>query len=91
MFGAAQGAYADRVAADWKSLQPLPQNMSFDQGAGETDVSGYCHYWRGLTQWMIAGLQVTWPTSYEALVGRAELKPGDSTSLRLLNFVSALY
>ena len=22
------------------------------------------------------GLYVTWPTSYEALVGRAELKPG---------------
>ncbi|KAG2078983.1 NAD(P)-binding protein [Suillus decipiens] len=24
-----------------------------------------------------AGLQITWPTSYEALVGRAELKPGE--------------
>lgn len=25
------------------------------------------------------GLQVTWPTSYEALVGRAELKPGTAS------------
>ncbi|KAI0768415.1 alcohol dehydrogenase [Irpex lacteus] len=56
VFGAGQGAYAERVAIDWKSLQPLPANMTYDQGAG---------------------LQVTWPTSYEALVGRAELKPGE--------------
>jgi NADPH:quinone reductase len=27
--------------------------------------------------WQRAGLFVTWPTSYEALVGRAELKPGE--------------
>jgi len=25
---------------------------------------------------LISGLFVTWPTSYEAFVGRAELKPG---------------
>jgi len=56
VFGAAQGAYAEKVAARWDRLVPLPANMSFEQGAG---------------------LFVTWPTSYEALVGRAELKPGE--------------
>lgn len=25
---------------------------------------------------LISGLSITWPTSYEAFVGRAELKPG---------------
>jgi len=56
VFGASQGAYAEKVAANWRLLQPLPLNMTYDQGAG---------------------LYVTWPTSYEALVGRAELKPGE--------------
>ena len=41
---------------EWQKLIPLPDNISFDQGAG---------------------LFVTWPTSYEALVGRAELKKGE--------------
>ncbi|EAU91399.2 alcohol dehydrogenase [Coprinopsis cinerea okayama7 len=56
VFGAQTGAFADKVAVDWDKLIPLPDNISFDQGAG---------------------LYVTWPTSYEALVGRAELKPGE--------------
>ncbi|OCB90660.1 alcohol dehydrogenase [Sanghuangporus baumii] len=56
VFGFSQGAYADRVAANWKQMLPLPRNMTYDQGAG---------------------LHITWPTSYEALVGRGELKPGD--------------
>ncbi|KAI0780315.1 alcohol dehydrogenase [Fomes fomentarius] len=56
VFGAAQGAFGERVAVAWESLVPLPDNMTYDQGAG---------------------LYVTWPTSYEALVGRAELKPGE--------------
>lgn len=29
-----------------------------------------------------AGLFITWPTSYEALVGRAELKPGARSAVR---------
>ncbi|KAG6900764.1 hypothetical protein C0993_002188 [Termitomyces sp. T159_Od127] len=56
VFGAGQGAYADKVAADVGQLLPLPDNITYDQGAG---------------------LFVTWPTSYEALVGRADLKPGE--------------
>ena len=55
IFGVGQGAFAERIAANWKHLVPLPDNMTYDQGAG---------------------LHITWPTSYEALVGRAELKPG---------------
>lgn len=35
VFGAAQGAFADKVAAPWKQLNPLPDTMSFDEGAGE--------------------------------------------------------
>ncbi|EPT04976.1 NAD-binding protein [Fomitopsis schrenkii] len=56
VFGAVQGAYADKLAAKWRALLPLPDAMTYDQGAG---------------------LFITWPTSYEALVGRAELKPGE--------------
>ncbi|TFL04516.1 alcohol dehydrogenase [Pterulicium gracile] len=56
VFGAAQGAFAEVVKAKWQSLLPLPDHLSYEQGAG---------------------LFVTWPTSYEALVGRAELKAGE--------------
>ncbi|ELU42457.1 alcohol dehydrogenase [Rhizoctonia solani AG-1 IA] len=50
------GAYAERVAAKWQNLHPIPNGFSFEQAAG---------------------LFVTWPTSYEALVGRAQLQPGE--------------
>ncbi|KAI0930554.1 hypothetical protein AcV5_007236 [Taiwanofungus camphoratus] len=56
VFGDAEGAYADRIAVQWKRLMPLPENISYDQGAV---------------------LSVTWPTCYEALVGRAKLKPDE--------------
>ncbi|KAH9949003.1 alcohol dehydrogenase [Amylocystis lapponica] len=56
VFGFSQGAYADQCVASWKMLAPLPDNMTFDQGAG---------------------MYITWPTSYEGLVGRAELKSGE--------------
>ena len=35
MFGATQGAYADKISVDYKYMLPLPKNMTFDQGAGE--------------------------------------------------------
>ncbi|CAA7257485.1 unnamed protein product [Cyclocybe aegerita] len=53
VFGAQIGAFADKVAADPDRVIALPDNVSFEQGAG---------------------LFITWPTSYEALIGRAELK-----------------
>ncbi|KAF8906523.1 hypothetical protein CPB84DRAFT_1769991 [Gymnopilus junonius] len=56
VFGAAQGSFADKIVVDFERVIPLPDNLTFDQGAG---------------------LYVTWPTSYEALVGRAELKKGE--------------
>lgn len=56
VFGAGQGAYAERTATEWRKLHPVPRGMSYDQAAG---------------------LFVTYPTSYEALVGRAALKPGE--------------
>ncbi|KAF8629656.1 hypothetical protein AX17_005595 [Amanita inopinata Kibby_2008] len=56
VFGAALGSFADKVAADWAQVLPLPDALTFDQGAG---------------------LYLTWPTSYEGLVGRAELKAGE--------------
>ena len=34
VFGAAQGAYGEKVAAAWQALIPLPDNMTYDQGAG---------------------------------------------------------
>ncbi|KAJ7601174.1 alcohol dehydrogenase [Mycena floridula] len=56
VFGAAQGAYADKLKAKWTAVLPLPDAVSFDHGAS---------------------LYVTWPTSYEALKGRAQLKAGE--------------
>ncbi|KAI6046227.1 hypothetical protein EDC04DRAFT_2888377 [Pisolithus marmoratus] len=55
VFGMAQGSLADKVVAKWRLTNVLPDNLTFDQGAG---------------------LYITWPTSYEALVGRAKLKSG---------------
>ena len=38
-----------------------------------------------------AGLYVTWPTSYEALVGRAELKAGTSWTETGVLFRALIY
>ncbi|KAF8200800.1 hypothetical protein BJ912DRAFT_1139179 [Pholiota molesta] len=56
VFGAQLGSFSDKIAVHYERVIPLPDNISFDQGAG---------------------LYITWPTSYEALVGRAELKAGE--------------
>jgi len=56
VFGSAQGAYGERVIASPVDVLPLPDTLSFDQGAG---------------------LFLTYPTSYEALVGRAKLQAGE--------------
>ncbi|KAJ7924845.1 hypothetical protein B0H13DRAFT_1162516 [Mycena leptocephala] len=56
VFGAVLGSFAEQVAVDFSKIMPLPDTLSFDQGAG---------------------LFVTWPTSYEALVGRANLQAGE--------------
>lgn len=34
VFGATQGTYADKVAADPSRMLPLPDSMTYDQGAG---------------------------------------------------------
>jgi NADPH:quinone reductase len=56
VFGSSNGCFAEKAKVPWTYLLPLPDNMTYDQGAG---------------------LHVTWPTSYEALVGRADLKAGE--------------
>jgi len=61
VFGSGQGAYAEKIATNWKQLFPIPKGINYNEAAG---------------------LFVTWPTSYEALVGRAELKAGERTVLR---------
>ncbi|KAG6874483.1 hypothetical protein C0995_010393 [Termitomyces sp. Mi166 len=35
VFGAGQGTYADKAAIDIERILPLPDNMTYDQGAGE--------------------------------------------------------
>jgi NADPH2:quinone reductase len=72
VFGASQGAYADKLPAKWAELLPLPEGLTFDEGAGGFHVV-YLRYTDYDRQ---PGLYLTWPTSYEALVGRAELKTG---------------
>ncbi|KAJ6593932.1 alcohol dehydrogenase [Mycena capillaripes] len=56
VFGSVLGSFAEKVAVDFNMVMPLPDSLTFDQGAG---------------------LFVTWPTSYEALVGRAKLQAGE--------------
>ncbi|KDE04694.1 NADPH2:quinone reductase [Microbotryum lychnidis-dioicae p1A1 Lamole] len=56
VFGAGQGAYAERIKVDYKSLVPVPDNVTMEQAAG---------------------LYITYPTSYAALVYRAEIKKGE--------------
>lgn len=56
VFGATQGAYAERVVAEVARLHPIPKGMTYDQASG---------------------LYVTWPTSYEGIIGRGQTKPGD--------------
>jgi len=76
VFGFAQGAYAERVTCKGAHLLPLPDRMSYDDGAGEFSL-----YLREiLFAYASTGLHITWPTSYEALVGRAELKAGEYTN-----------
>jgi hypothetical protein len=43
-------------------------------------ISDYCYYYYFKNQ----GLTITWPTSYEALVGRADVKSGSSRSSQSL-------
>jgi NADPH2:quinone reductase len=71
VFGASQGAYADKLAAKWAGLLPLPEGLTFDEGAG-----GFMSCIWDIDYDPQPGLFLTWPTSYEALVGRAELKTG---------------
>jgi len=35
VFGAAQGSFADKVAADWEKILSLPDALDYDQGAGK--------------------------------------------------------
>jgi len=35
VFGAALGSFADKVVVDWDILLALPNNITFDQGAGK--------------------------------------------------------
>lgn len=73
VFGEAQGAYADKVAANWRYLHALPPSITFEQGAGTW--SRFYDAERPPSE-ITPGLQVAWSTSYEGLVGRAELKAG---------------
>lgn len=34
VFGQAQGCFADKVAVKWQAATRLPNNMTYDQGAG---------------------------------------------------------
>ncbi|KAI8302201.1 Quinone oxidoreductase-like protein 2-like protein [Colletotrichum sp. SAR11_59] len=56
VFGATQGAFAEKCVAREKELLPVPDGWSFQEAAG---------------------LFITAPTSYGALVVRAGIKPGD--------------
>lgn len=56
MIGRGLGAYAEQNVVNPANLLPLPDNMSYEQGAA---------------------FYVAYPTSYEAIVGRAQAKKGE--------------
>lgn len=56
VLGAAQGAYGEKVAADWNKLIEVPESLSDEASAG---------------------VFITYPTSYAALVQRAQLQEGE--------------
>jgi NADPH:quinone reductase-like Zn-dependent oxidoreductase len=56
VIGRGLGAYGEKVAANIANLIPLPDAMTYEQGAA---------------------FYVAYPTSYEALVGRAQAKAGE--------------
>lgn len=72
MLGAAQGAFGEVVSADWRSCIPVPKEMSWEQASG---IYVYVH--RVVAATRLTLLHSTYPTSYEALVGRAQTKAGE--------------
>jgi len=56
VFGAGQGAYAEKIKVDWRTVIEVPDEMGLDEAAG---------------------LYITAPTSYAALVTRAKTQPGE--------------
>jgi len=74
VFGVAQGAFGERVIARQVDVLPLPDALSFDQGAGTCKAKKSVPSYRLID--LYTGLFVTYPTSYEALVGRAKLQAG---------------
>jgi len=56
VFGAGQGAYAEKIKVDWRTVIEVPERMGLDEAAG---------------------LYITAPTSYAALVTRANTQPGE--------------
>lgn len=73
VFGYTQGAYGEQVMAKPVHVLPLPDALSFDQGAGASCRWTASHIHPNICP---VGLFATYPTSYEALVGRGKLKAG---------------
>ncbi len=82
--------FAGRISKD----SPIPPNCPFKPGDRVFGSGQGAYADKIATNWQqlfpipkrmsyneAAGLFVTWPTSYEALVGRAELKAGEQTML----------
>lgn len=56
VFGAGQGAYAEKIKVAWRTVIEVPKEMGLDEAAG---------------------LYITAPTSYAALVTRAKTQKGE--------------
>lgn len=83
VFGATQGAFAERCTVKWTDILLVPDVLSYDEAAGAFSFE-LCLHFKADASIARLGLYVTWPTSYEALVGRAELKAG---GYRLVSFL----
>jgi NADPH:quinone reductase-like Zn-dependent oxidoreductase len=74
VFGYAQGTYAETVAASFKTLLPMPENLGFEQAA----IVALYVITREIRVWALAdGKGRTYTTSYEGLTGRGQAKAGE--------------
>lgn len=90
LFLSPAGAYAEQVAVDYRQLLPIPDTISFDQAGAYPLVLDGDRVTLGRSRpadgslprsWLrhvsTAGMSITWPTSYEGIVGRGQAKKGE--------------
>jgi hypothetical protein len=75
------GAYAEQISVHHSLLLPVPEGFSYDEAGQPSPILPFARKDANQTTLrvrLVAGICVTWPTSFEGLVGRGQLKKGSS-------------